>query len=281
MSKPLLKDIAPNFLELHYSPFQSLDVIQKTWVPDSHTLTSQIAVTNSSKDLIQLWMEWVVQLNPLLAGSPMAAAQISVNTVLQGQTGDLYPVFLLTGGPRGDLSAFPSLGIEVTLPPQASRQFTWALATLGSTEESFYAARKATSYTLDNEQIKIQMMKKGQGIGFDFAESTFNQRLEYCQRRVFQMIYPPYRSFQHPWYVAKRDPEHGNLPVESSSEYAADWGIQKMTDLWLLSRILLPLRADLVQGMLQNLINLQGVDGTLYAQLSWNGKVTTLAAAPL
>lgn len=279
--KPVLNYVAPNLLELQYSPFHLLDVNQKTWVPDSHTLTSQVAVTNTSKDLVQLWMEWVVQLNPLLTGSPMTAAQISVNTVLQGQTGDLHPVFLLTGGPRGDLSAFPSLGIEVTLPPHSSRQFSWALATLGSTEESFYAARKATSYTLDNEQIKIQMLQKGEGIRFDFADSALDQKLEYCQRRVFQLIYPPYRSLQHPWYVAKRDPEHGNLPHENSSGYSADWGIQKMTDLWALSRVLLPLRADLVKGMLQNLINLQGADGTLYAQLNWNGKVTNLSAAPL
>ncbi len=280
-SKPVLNDVAPNFLELQYSPFPSLDVIQKVWVPDSHTLTAQVAVTNTSKALIQLWMEWVVQLNPLLTGSPMTAAQISVNTVLQGQTGALYPVFLLTGGPRGDLSAFPSLGIEVTLPPHSGRQFTWALATLGSTDESFYAARKATSYTLDNEQIKIHMLQKGQGISFDFSDAVLNQKLDQSQRRVFQLVYPPYRNLQYPWYVAKRDPEHGNLPTENSSGYSADWGIQKMTDLWALSRVLLPLRSDLIQGMLQNLLNQQGLDGTLYAQLNWNGKVTNLAAAPL
>ncbi|PKN88209.1 MAG: hypothetical protein CVU45_07840, partial [Chloroflexi bacterium HGW-Chloroflexi-7] len=103
-AKPVVNDVAPNFIELQYSPFSTLDVIQKTWVPDSHTLTAQVALTNSSSGLVQVWMEWIVQLNPLLTGSPMTAAQISVNTVLQGQTGNLYPVFLLTGGPRGDLS---------------------------------------------------------------------------------------------------------------------------------------------------------------------------------
>jgi hypothetical protein len=45
--------------------------------------------------------------------------------------------------------------------------------------------------------------------------------------------------------------------------------------------MLLPFRADLVKGMLQNLFDQQGVDGTLYAQFNWNGKVTNLAAAPL
>ena len=280
-AKPVVNDVAPNFIELQYSPFSTLDVIQKTWVPDSHTLTAQVALTNSSSGLVQVWMEWIVQLNPLLTGSPMAAAQISVNTVLQGQTGNLYPVFLLTGGPRGDLSAFPSLGIEVSLPPRSSRQFSWALATLGSAEDSFYAARKATSYTLDNEQIKIQMLQKGQSVGFDFSNTFINQWLEQSQQRVFQLIFPPHRSLEYPWYVTKRDTEHGNLPAEYSSGLSADWGIQKMTDLWALSRMLLPLRPDLVKGMLQNLLNLQGDDGTLYAQTNWNGKVTNLAAAPL
>jgi len=280
-TKPVIQCVAPNFIELQYSPFSTLDVIQKTWVPDSHTLTAQVGLTNISAGLIQVWMEWIVQLNPLLTGSPMSAAQISVNTVLQGQTGKLFPVFLLTGGPRGDLSAFPGLGIEVTLQPHASRQFTWALATLASTEDSFYAARKATAYTLDNEQIKIQMLQKGQSVSFDFSDPMLNQILEQSQQRVFQLILPPYRTLENPWYVTKRDPEHGNLPTENTSGFSANWGIQKMTDLWALSRMLLPLRPDLVKGMLQNLLNLQGVDGTLYAQINWNGKVTHLAAAPL
>lgn len=279
--KPEIKFSAPNFLELQYSPFLSVDVNQKVWVPDSHTLVAQVGLSNPGEALIQLWMEWVVQLNPLLSGSPMNAAQISVNTVLQGQTGNLYPVFLLTGGPRGDLSAFPSLGIEITLPPQTSRQFSWALATMNSTEESFYSVRKATAYSLDNEQIKIEMLQKGQTVNFDFDDPVLNKRLEQSQGRVFQLLLPPYRKLEYPWYVSKRDPEHGHLPTENSSGYSANWGIQKITDIWALSRMLLPLRADLVKGMLQNLFDQQGADGTLYAQLNWNGKVTNLAAAPL
>ena len=280
-SRPVLNFIAPNFLELQYSPYISLDVNQKVWVPDSHTLVAQVNITNTTTNLIQLWMEWIVQLNPLLTGSPMAAAQISVNTVLHGQTGTLHPVFLLTGGPRGDLSAFPSLGIEVTLPPHASRQFSWALATLESTEDSFYAARKATAYSLDNEQIKMEMLQKGQSVGFSFNDPFINRKLDQSQQRVFQLILPPFRSLEHPWYVSKRNPEHGNLPTENRSGYSADWGIQKITDIWAVSRMLLPLRADLVKGMLQNLLDRQGADGTIYAQVNWNGKVTNLTAAPL
>ncbi|MBA4383646.1 MAG: hypothetical protein C0410_02825 [Anaerolinea sp.] len=280
-SKPEIIFSAPNFLELQYSPYSSLDVNQKVWVPDSHSLVAQVNLTNPGAALIQLWMEWVVQLNPLLSGSPMTAAQISVNTVLQGQTGNLHPVFLLTGGPRGDLSAFPSLGIEVTLPPHTNRQFTWALATLNSTDESFYAARKATAYSLDNEQIKIEMLKKGQSVRFDFGDPVLNRRLEHSQSRVYQLFLPPFRKLEYPWYVSKRDPEHGNLPVETSSGYSANWGIQKITDIWALSRMLLPTRADLVKGMLQNLFDQQAVDGTFFAQLNWNGKVTNLSAAPL
>ena len=280
-SRPVLNFVAPNFLELLYSPYTSLDVNQKVWVPDSHTLVAQVNITNTTTNLIQLWMEWIVQLNPLLTGSPMAAAQISVNTVLQGQTGTLHPVFLLTGGPRGDLSAFPSLGIEVTLPPHASRQFSWALATLESTEDSFYAARKATAYSLDNEQIKMDMLQKGQSVEFGFNDPIINRKLDQSQQRVFQLILPPFRSLEHPWYVSKRNPEHGNLPTENSSVYSADWGIQKITDIWAISRMLLPLRADLIKGMLQNLLDRQGANGTIYAQLNWNGKVTNLSAAPL
>lgn len=280
-SRPILKFTAPNFLELQYSPFISIDVNQKVWVPDSHTLTAQVTLTNSSQALTTLWMEWIVQLNPLLAGAPMTALQISVNTVLQGQTENLFPIFLLTGGPRGDLSAFSSLGIDVTLTPGSSRQFSWALASLGSIEDSFYAARKATAYSLDNEQVKIEMLQKGQSIEFDLGDLSINKTIEQSQRRTFQLLLPPFRSLEFPWYVSTRDPEHGQLPAQNSNAYSANWGIQKITEIWGLSRMLLPYRADLVKGMLQNLLNLQGDDGTLHSQFNWNGNVTNLTAAPL
>ena len=280
-TRPQLLFSAPNFITLGYSPFPSLDVRQKVWVPDSQTLVGQVTLTNTTSSLLQLVMEWVVQLNPLFAGSPMYASQISVNTVLQGQTGHIYPVFFLTGGPRGDVSAFPSLGIEVSLVPHASRQFSWALASLDSTDASFYDARKSTAYSLDNEEIKISMLQKNENVSLAFEEPVLTELVKQSQRRTAQFLLPAYHNFSNPSYITSRNPDQGFKLSEKGKDFAPDWGVQRITELWEISRIFLPSKPELMKQLISNLIQEQGYDGTIYAQTGWNGNITSLPAIPL
>lgn len=279
--RPVIDFSAANFASMKYSPFNELDVSQKVWVPDSHTLVGQVSLHNPTDSLVQMSMEWVVLLNPLESGSPMTLAQISVNTVLQGQTQHLYPVFLMTGGPQGYLSAFPSLGIELSLTPNASRQFSWALASLESTNSSFYAARKSTSHFLDLEQVKLDMLQKQQQFSFDFQDPGLNERVNQTQKQAFQLMLPAHAGFNHPSYAVQRLPDLGNYPSDKRNDYAASWGIQRVFELFEISRTLLPIAPDTVKGMLQNLLDQQGDDGTIFAQTTWNGHLTSLPAAPL
>ncbi len=279
-SKPVVSYSAPNFSVLTYSPLDSIDVVQKVWVPDSHTLIGQITLTNKSDNLVHLDMEWVVLLKPLGAGSFMNPTQISVNTVLQGQTQHLFPVFFLTGGPQGNFSAMPSLGIEITFTPSASRQFSWALASLDSVDASFYAARKSTAYSLDNEQLKIEMLQKQQSLDFQFDDPSLNRCLTDSQNRVFQLLMPPFQKLAHPSFVNSRLPDHG-FDFDKYGNTPSEREIQRITELWELSRFLLPHQAQLLEEILQNLIDHQAMDGTIHAQVGYHGNITNLAAAPL
>lgn len=278
---PIVDFSAPNFAALHFSPFTVLDVTEKVWVPESHTIVGQITVQNSTSNLVQAAMEWVVLLHPLEAGSPMSATQISVNTVLQGQTQHLYPVFLLTGGPQANLSAFSSLGMELILPPNAMRQFTWALASEDSTNASFYAARKSSAYLLDQQHVKLAMLHKHQTLSFDFHEPILNERLQASQKLAFQLLLPPHRNFHYPSYVAERLPDNGNNPSERGRDYSSLWGVQQLFELFEISRALLPLAPHFIKGMLQNLLDQQNEDGAIFAQTTWNGHLTNLPAAPM
>ncbi|MCX6053566.1 MAG: hypothetical protein NTZ74_01370 [Chloroflexi bacterium] len=268
---------APNFASLHYRPIASLEVHQKIWIPNSQNVVGQITLTNSESALLTVAMEWVVVLQPLHSGSPMSAAQISVNTVLAGQSQHLFPVFYLTGGPRADRSAFPSLHLDMVFSSHATRQFTWALSSLASTEASFFNARKLSAYSLENEQIKLQMNRKGQTIDFHFEEEKWDQVLSQSQDRCFQLLMPPFREFKHPSYVIDRSPDLGYSPAEKGFGR----GIQTTTELWEITQCLLPARADLVQDMLQNFIDHQEDNGRIDAQLSWEGKSTGLPGFPL
>ena len=279
--KPMLQFSAPDFASLQYSPFHPINVQQRLWVPDSNTLSGETTLMNTGDTLMQFTMEWIVQLNPLPAGSPMSVAQMSVNTILRGQTGPLVPVFFLTGGPRGDLTAIPGLGVEVTLKPMENRRFSWALAAKGTLDESFYQARNATAVLLEKEQLEITMLQNQQGLRFETGNPAWDEALRSSQRRLFQFFIPPFFDFLHASYIRERNPESGSASIQGVDYQTQRWGVQQITDIWSISRMLLPARPDLLQGLLHNLIELQEEDGKISAFCSWKERISTLTAAPL
>jgi len=278
--KPLLQFSAPDFASLQYSPFQSINVQQRLWVPDSNILSGETTLINTGNVLMQFTMEWIVQLNPLPAGSPMSVAQMSVNTILRGQTGPLVPVFFLTGGPRGDLTAIPGLGVEVTLKPMENRRFSWALAAKETLDESFYQARNATAVSLEMEQLAISMLQNQQELRFETGDSNWDKALRSSQRRLFQLFIPPIFNFLHASYIRERNPDSGSASIQGVDYQTQRWGVQQITDIWSISRML-PARPDLLQGLLQNLIELQEENGKISAFCSWKERISSLAAAPM
>lgn len=280
-TKPSLLFSAPDFTTIQYTPFHPINVQQKLWVPDSNTLSGETTLINSGKTLVHFTMEWIVQLNPLPAGSPMSVVQMSVNTILRGQTGILFPVFFLTGGPRGDVSAIPGLRVEVTLQAAENRRFSWALAAKGTLDESFYHARNATAVSLEREQLAISMLQNQQELRFETGNRSWDEALRSSQRRLFQLFIPPFFDYAHASYVRERNPESGSASIQGVDYQTQRWGVQQITDIWSISRMLLPVRPDLLQGLLQNLIDRQDDDGKISAFSSWKGSMSSLAAAPL
>ncbi len=278
---PLIDFSASNFISLNYAPFQEIDVSQKAWVPDSQTLVCEVSLRNTSATIQQIRLEWVVLLKSFSTSSPMSPAQISVNTVLCGQSQNLYPVFFLTGGPQSNLSAYPSLGVEMVLMPNTSRKISWALASLESTEASFYSARKFTAHSLVNEQVRLQMLQKSENIDFCFEKKDWSSRIKRSQERVFQLLMPPFQNLGHTSVVHSRNPDERLTQGTTESQSGVTGEAWSNLDLWLISRSLLPTQPQIVRELIQNLLDWQDEEGTIDVQISWNPKKTGLPAPPM
>lgn len=278
---PSLEFSCSNFVAIRYSPFQGVDVSHKTWVPDSLTLVGEFSLVNSTDTTQSLGLEWVALLRPFSIGAPMSTTRISVNTVLSGQSHDLFPVFFLTGGPQANYSAYPSLGIDMVLQPRTSRQVSWALASLDSQEASFYTARKFTAFNLAHEQIRLEMLRNSERIEFQFEGEELTKKVQDSQDRVFQLLMPPFQNLNHTSFVHSRNPDE-RLTIEgadgSTGTAFETWGI---LDLWMLSRSLLPSHPGILREITQNLLDWQGEDGAIDINLSWNPRKTGLPAPPL
>src|SRR5690606_38754698 len=138
---PRILRFAPNYLLLAFAPFSGIDVQFEVWVPDSHTITGRIVVTNASVLKESLRMELAALLSPLEQGEAMSVVAAAPAPVLPGRTEDLAPVCALAGTSTVPVNGpFPALAVDIELFPGASRQVSWALASLSEREASLETA---------------------------------------------------------------------------------------------------------------------------------------------
>ncbi len=272
---------APNFILIHFSPFNFIDVNLRVWVPSSQVIVGQVNLELKTDQPEVLTMEWVAMLSAFTGGTPMTAMEYSINTILAGKSRNLEPVFLLTGAPRAGLSANPALGVNISLRPGIPRQFTWVLASLENREISFYTARKFSASLLEAEQLKIEMTNKKRSPAITTRDAHVNNKILQSQNRMQQLVLPPFGKFQQETVVQTRSADHGYTNSHDASDSGPNWGLQTSTDAWLASRILLPAQTELIKSILQNFIDQQAANGSIDMLTSWAGKRTGKLCTPL
>lgn len=260
-----------NFALVNFSPFQSINVDFRVWVPTSQLLVGEITCTNTAQTPITLGVDWLVQLFPLKNGSPMKTLQMGLNTVLQGECDDLFPVFYLTGGAYPSASAFPGLGTKMLLLPASKKQVTWVMGSFTSIEASLQQARQYSSKILEVEQLKIEMADKREKVFCVTGKPVTSHALEISQICASQMVMPPIRKFSHPTYVSSRNSSTGNCRNANFLEIYPEWTGETLPEIWMLAQSLLPGRPEIIKGFLQNFLAEQQPDGRIDYCVSPNG----------
>ena len=270
-----------NFALVTFSPFPSIDVEFRVWVPTSQALVGEITCTNTNQTIITLGVDWLVQLFPLKNGSSMKNLQIGLNTVLQGECDDLFPVFYLTGGAYPSTSAFPGLGTKMLLLPASKKQITWVMGSFTSIEASLQQARQYSSKALEVEQLKIEMADKREKVFYVTGKPATSRALEISQNCAYQMVMPPIRKFAHPTYVSSRNSSTGNCHNADLLEVYPEWTGQTLPEIWMLAQSLLPGRPDIIKGFLQNFLAEQQPNGKIDYRVSPNGNHTGHLSLPI
>jgi hypothetical protein len=278
---PSIKFQTPDFIDLGFKPFPSLDVTLKIWVPSSQVLVGQVTITLNSNQPESLLMEWVAILEPFSGGRQMGAKEHGINTILTGKSRDIEPVFLLAGMPRTDSSAYPSLGLEIALRPSQPRKLTWVLASLENEDLSFFTARRYTASSLDAEQIKLEMVRYHKGLAFGMKGSSTEEIFLSNRNRMEQLILPPFGRFKHPSIVQSRNEDNGYSQSHDGGDSGPSWGIQTSLDAYIASKNLLPAQPEILKGIVQNFLDQQSDAGVLDMNTSWTGKRSGMNATPL
>lgn len=278
---PVVSFSSTCLVKFTFSPFPSIDVEYRVWVPHPQVVVGQMNCLNTGQALLKVVVDWRVHLQPLQGGSPMKHAQAGLNTIMQGECANLRPVFYLTGGAMASLTDFPGLGNQMLLMPGTSRQVTWALASLTSVESSTQQARQFSSSALELEQIKIEMADKGSKVHCTSAQAALDDKLQHAQDRTHQLLMPPLQKHTQITYVANRSPDLGYHVSESILDAQPEWNGQTLPEIYLLAHNLLPGRPEALKGLLQNFLNLQQPNGRIDLRASVNHTLTGHSSLPM
>ncbi|MCX6081686.1 MAG: hypothetical protein NTW32_19340 [Chloroflexi bacterium] len=276
---PHVRAFYPNFLSITFSPYPGVDVTADYWVVSSQVASGRFTVTNHSLIHHPIRFELVGQLIPL-DGQNMTTNQRQSVTTLEGQIDDLRPVLFLTGGPQAGPGPYSSLALILDLAPGASRQVTWALATLKDAQSSFELARKTVARPFDAEKALIELLNASETVEIYTGDPDWDATLAFTQKNAFSLLMGPSEHLPHSSFVLSRQPDQGYSRLGDGSDYQHFWNGQPALEAYYLST-LLPAAPKYMRGVLQNYLSVQDThNGTIDCKPGLAGQRGRFLAAP-
>jgi len=275
---PAIRRFYPNFLIVDYSPLPNIDVSTEYWVPGSNVVSGRVTLANKSNANRKIRMELCAVLVPI-DGQGMSAAQVQMVNILAGQTGGLYPVLFMTGGPAHGSGPHPSLFLDLELGPGATRQLTWTQAATDSLQTSFDLARQTSARPWEAERARLELLNASQAIDIRTSDPEWDAAFAFSQSAAFGLFFPPTAHLPNPSTVSSRGLDNGYSPKGDGTDYPASWNGQSPFDAYYLKDVLPASSA--AQDLLKNFLAVQNDDGTIDGKPGLAGQRGRYLAAPL
>lgn len=275
---PTVRRFYPNFLVIDYSPLPNIDVSAEYWVPASNAVSGRVSLANNSTAARKIRLEVCALLTPI-GGQGMTASQMQMVNVLSGQSGGLFPVLFMTGGPAHGTGPHPSLFLDLELGPGATRQLTWTQAATGTLQASFDLARQVAARPWEAERARIELLNAGQTIDIQTGDKDWDAAFALSQCAGFGLLFPSNQHLPNASFVSARGPDNGCSAKGDGTDYPASWTGQTPLETYYLASVLPASQA--AQNALRNFIAIQKEDGTIDGKPGLAGQRGRYLAAPL
>src|SRR5512138_1712612 len=275
---PVVRRFYPNFLVLDYSPLRNIDVTAEYWVPQSNAVSGRISIANKSTAVRKIRLELCAILTPI-DGQGMTGTQLQMVNVLAGQTGGLFPVLFMTGGPALGSGPYPSLFLDLELGPGAARTLTWVQAAMDSLQSSFELARQTSARPWEAEKARLELLNTSQTLDIRTGDKDWDAAFAFSQSLGFGLFFAPDTHLPCPSIVSVRGPDNGYSPKGDGADYPASWNGQTAFDAYYLSSVL-PV-SDAARDLLDNFLSIQKEDGSIDGKPGIAGQRGRYLAEPL
>ncbi len=251
---PTIRRFYPNFLIIDYSPLPNIDVSCEQWVPESNAISGRMTLVNKSNATRKIRLEMCALLAHI-DGVSMTARQMQMINILAGQTGGLFPVIYMTGGPAHGPGPHPSLSLDLELGPGATRQLTWTQAATDDLQTSFDLARQITARPWEAERAKLELLNTSQLIDIYTGDKDWDAALALSQCAGFGLLLPSSRHLPNLSFVSARQPDNGHSPKGDGTDYPSSWNGQTPLEAYYLANILPA--SQIAQDAIKNFITTQ------------------------
>jgi len=275
---PTVRRFYPNFLVVEYSPLQNIDVSIEYWVPQSNAISGRVTVSNKSNATRKICLEVCSLLTPV-NGQGMTSTQMQLVNVLAGQTGGLFPVLFLTGGPAHGSGPHPSLFLDLELGPGARRQLTWTQAATDTLQASFDLARQSAARPWEAERARLELLNSSQTIDIHTGDRDWDAAFALSQTAAMGLFFPPNIHIPNPSMVLTRGTDNGYSPKGDGRDYPASWNGQSSLEAYYLANVLPAAQA--AQDLLKNFLAIQAEDGSIDGKPGLAGQRGRYLATPL
>uniref|UniRef100_A0A7C4PM47 Mannosylglycerate hydrolase MGH1-like glycoside hydrolase domain-containing protein n=1 Tax=Anaerolinea thermolimosa TaxID=229919 RepID=A0A7C4PM47_9CHLR len=276
---PKVTRIYPNYLEVHFAPFEGIEVRAEYCVVGSQVVAGRLHLVNQSVLPHNLRLDWAGVLNPLGSGEGMAVLPTGLGLAMQGRSDGLAVVCFLTGGAQAGKSAYPALSLLYELYPGSHAETAWAVAARPGTEEAFQMAQEAANRLWEAELARIELCNAADVVEISSGEPEWDAALALGQRAALGLRMANPSQLPAPSFVLTRRIDQGASARGDGSDHPYLWAGQTAFDSWYLS-VLLPGMTSLEKDLLRNFLA-SAQDARLDFRPGLGGQRTRSLAQPL
>ncbi len=277
---PRVQCFYPNYLALSCTPYTGIEVGIEYWVPESQAIAGRVQIKNSRLSVRQLRFEWGAILSTTPEKNRMSPQEMEAVTVLCGQAGNLSPVLFMTGGPQFSFGPFPSLAIDIEIPPGGERQFTWVMVSLESHQESFAAARSIAARPWEKEVAYLEVLNAGL-VEIETGDADWDAAFALAQKSAYGLLVGPTDRLPHASFVSSRQPDHGYSPSGDGSDHSHLWNGQTPLETDFLVGQMLPAAPQIAADLLANFLSTQKQSGFIDWRPGLAGQLGGVMATPI
>ncbi len=272
--------LAPNYLQIDFSPSPGLNVSSEYWVTDSHSLAGRVTLrTPSAVDMAPRFILHAI-LRPDEGGATLTPAVVAGVTILTGRTGGLVPVVFLAGGAAIEKSPYPGLAVPCPLAPGSERSLVWAEAARCDLPSSFADARAAAGRPWDAELARLEQLNEST-VEFTTGDPDWDAALTMAQKVAVGSFLGPTHASPQPALVGSRTPDMGHSAIGDGTDYEGGWEAQDAGRAYLALQALTTCAPQLAKGVVLNFLASQAVDGTVDWKVGLSGRRHPAMCVPL